>query len=151
MTCITRSCVWLSRRIFLFLAVRLCHSVNTDLGDRQPSCFLFICCFAYRFVSFCISLNISRLKNISNISQGELCWIIWQFLFIHGTLENAGFWTEWIFSFHPKSKSVFVRLGRAFRILFVPLSGIGWTTFSSSLSLLLLLLPPPLKGGFILH
>ena len=100
--------------------------------------------------SFCISLNISGLKNISNISQGELSWVIWQFLFIPGTLENSGFWTEWICSFHPISKSVFVHLGRALHILFVPLWGISWTTFSSSLSLLLLP-PPPLKGEFTLH
>ena len=141
MTCVTCSCIWLSQRIFLFLALRL---YSTDLSDREPSCFfLFICCFAYQFVSFCMSLNISGLKNISNISQGELSWVIWKFLFIPGTPENAGFWTVWICSFYPNSKSVFAHLGRALHILSVPLSGSGWKTSSSS-SLLL-------KGEFTLH
>ena len=47
------------------------------------------------------------------------------------------------FSFHPNSKSVFARLGRALRVFFLPMSGYGWTISSTSLLLLLLLL---LKG-----
>jgi len=65
-------------------------------------------------------------------------------LFIPGTLENAGFWTVWIYSFHPNSKSVLARLGRSLHFLFLPLSGSVHTT-SSSLLLLLL------KGEFTSH
>jgi len=66
-------CMIIAKNFFISCSETVFHSANTDLGDREPSCFfLFICCFAYQFVSFCMSLNISGLKNISNISQGEL-------------------------------------------------------------------------------
>jgi hypothetical protein len=56
--------------------------------------------------------------------------------FIPGTLERAGFWNIWIYSFHPNSKFVLTRLGMALHVLFPPLSSFDWKT--SSLSLLLL-------------
>ena len=63
----------IAKNFFISCSETVLHSADTDLGDREPSCFfLFICCSAYQFVSFCMSLNISGLKNISNISQGEL-------------------------------------------------------------------------------
>ena len=112
------------RKEFFYWRETVFHSANTDLGDREPSCFfLFIRCFAYRFVSLCICLNISGLKNVSNICQGELPWVILKFLFIPDTPENAGFWTIWICSFQPNSKSVLVYLGRS---LCVPASVRFW-------------------------
>jgi hypothetical protein len=49
------------------------HCAHTELGVRRPSYFfLIIFCVAYRLVSSWINLNISGLKNISNISMGEL-------------------------------------------------------------------------------
>jgi len=48
------------------------------------------------------------------------------------------YWTIWICSFHPNSKSVSAHLGRALCVFFLPLSGSGWTIASSSLLLLLL-------------
>ena len=95
-------------------------------------------------------MNISGLKTISDISQGELSWVIWKFVFISGTLEKAGFWTIWVCSFHPNTKSVLARLGRTLHVLFLPLSGSDWRTSFSSLLLLLLLLLL-LKGEFTSH
>ena len=145
MTCVnTVMCLIIANNIFYFLQWDYSTGkIQIWVAESRLASFLFICCSAYRFVSFCISLNISGLKNISNISQGELSWVIWKILFIPGTQENAGFWTVWICSFHPNSKSVFARLGRALHILFVPLSGSGWKTSSSSLLLL--------KDEFPLH
>ena len=57
-------------------------------------------------------------------------------LFIPGTLENAGFWTVWIYSFHPNSKSVLAHFGRSLHVPFLPLSGSVQTTSSSLLLLL---------------
>ena len=115
------------------------HHYGQWLGKRQHGCPLTWWSrgdpIAYQFVSFCINRNISGLKNISNISQGELSWVIWKFLFIPSTPENARFWTDWICSFHPHSKSGFAHSGRALCVLFLPLSGSGWTTSSSSLLL----------------
>jgi hypothetical protein len=82
----------ITKNFFISCRETVFHSANTDLGDREPSCFfLLICCYAYRFFSLCICLNISGLKNISNISKGELSSVIWKFLFTPGTPENAGF------------------------------------------------------------
>jgi len=67
------TCMIIEKNFFISCNETLFHRANTDLGFRGPSYFfLFICCVAYQFVSFCISLNISGLKNISNICQGEL-------------------------------------------------------------------------------
>jgi len=141
-------CMISTKNFFISCNEIVFHCANTDLGARGPSCFfLFICWVAYQFVSFSINSNIFGLKNISNMSQGEVSWVICKFLFIPGIPENAGFWTVWICSFHPNSKSVLTRLGGVQRILFLLLSGSGWTTSSSSLLLLLL----PLKGEFTLH
>jgi len=64
-------------------------------------------------------------------------------VFILGTLEKAGFWTIWVCSCHPNSKSVLACLGRAPHVPFLPLSGSDWKT-SSSLLLLV-------KGEFPSH
>jgi len=54
-------------------------------------------------------------------------------------MSTTIYWTIWICSFHPNSKSEFAHLGRALRVFFLPMSGSGWTISSSSLLLLLLL------------
>ena len=60
--------------------------------------------------------------------------------FILTTCPLQIYWTIWICSFHPNSKSISARLGRALPVFFLPLSGSGWTISSSLLLLLLLLL-----------
>jgi hypothetical protein len=50
------------------------------------------------------------------------------------------------FVFYPNSRSVFAQLGMSLHVLFLPLSGSGWSTSSSSPSLLLLLLEGECTG-----
>jgi len=80
------------------------HLHGQWLGKRYHGCPPIWWLFVYMLhwisvISLCISMNISGLKNISNISHGELSWVIWKFVFIPGTLEKAGFWTILSFFF----------------------------------------------------
>jgi hypothetical protein len=118
------SCLSIEKNFFISCNTIGFHYVNTNLGFRGPTCFFcLICCFAYQFVSCYICLNNSVLKNISNVSKGQLSWVTGKFLFIHVTPEIAGFWMFWICSSHPDSKSVYAHLGMALPVVCLDLTG----------------------------
>ena len=65
-------CLTIEKNFFVCCNATGFHYANTNLGFRGPTCFFFlICCFAYQFVSFCVCLNNSVLKNIANASKGS--------------------------------------------------------------------------------
>jgi len=121
------------------------HLHGQRLGKRQHECpptwslfdyllhYISVCFLRYNFQHFWAEEYFKYIPGRTVLGYMEI------FLFILGTLEKVGFWTEFLLSI---LKSELARSGTALRVLFLPLPSFHWKTSFSSLLL---------KGEFTLH